>query len=164
MAFFAAAVLSASVWVHRNALEHRGRREEQAVVERVLRIQPVPKDDVRKLERQNRVQVRGLLRAIRCDDGGGIKQALRDHDRVSDRKTLEWFRQQCTNVNWGADRNVVVDQDVVRQRLERLVEVARRIQKSGLIQPFEDVIFGLLHPRHAARPGDSHPARHSRRP
>ncbi len=42
------------------------------------------------------------------------------------------------------DRDVVVGEDVVGQRFQCLVEVAGRIEETGLEEPFDDVVFCLL--------------------
>ena len=43
-------------------------------------------------------------------------------------------------------RDVVVGEDIVGQRLERLVELAGSIEQAGLEEPLDDVVFSLLNP------------------
>ena len=132
--------------VHGDAVEDRGRGEEQAIVEGVLGVEPVSEDDVRDLEGQNRVEIAHLLCAVLRHDAGGIEQALGDDDGVADGERLQRLGQQRTAADRPGERDVVVGQNIVGERFERLVELAGRIEKTGLEEALDDVVLSLLDP------------------
>src|SRR6202007_3147546 len=113
----------------------------QAIVEGVLGIQTVSKNDVRDLEGKNRIEVAHLLCAVLRYHASRIEQALGDHDGVADGERLKRFGQQRAAADRTGERDVVVGQNIVRERFERLVELPRRIEKTGLEEGVDDVFL-----------------------
>ncbi len=132
--------------VHGDLLEDGGGGEEQTIAEGVLGVQTMVEDDVRNLEGKDGFEVAHLLRAVAGKNAGGVDQALGEDDGVADGERLERLGQQGAYADRSAGLNVVVDEDVVGESLERLVEVRRRVQQAGLEEALDDVVFGLLLP------------------
>src|SRR5271156_2566182 len=137
--------------VHWDAVEDGGRREEQTIIECILRVESVSENNVCNLEGQDRVEVTHLLRTILRYDAGCVKQTFRDDNRVANSERLQWLSQQRAAADWSGECDVVVRENVASQRFECLVELARRIEKTSLEETLDDVVLSLLNPR-ALRP------------
>ena len=98
------------------------------------------------LEREDRVQVAHLLLPILRNDGRGVEQALRNNDRIADGERLQRLGQQRTAADRPRERDVVIGKNVVRQSFQRFVELAGCIEKAGLEESLDDIIFCLLNP------------------
>ena len=68
--------------MHRDAVEHCDRRENEGVVERELGVQPVAENDMGQLESKERIEIAGLLQAILGDNRRRIDQALGEKNRI----------------------------------------------------------------------------------
>src|SRR5271156_522365 len=132
--------------VHWDAVEDGGRREEQTIIECILRVESVSENNVCNLEGQNRVEVTHLLRTILRYDAGRVKQTFRDDNRVANSKRLKRLGQQRAAADRPGECDVVVGQNVASQCLGCLVELARCIDKTSLEKTLDDVVFCLLNP------------------
>ncbi len=132
--------------VHGDTVEDGVGGEEQTVVEGVLGIQTMREDDMRELEGQDSVEVAHLLRAVRCDYGGGVEQALGDDDGVADSDGLQRLREERAATDGPGEGDVVIGEDIAGESFERLVELAGSIEQACLEEALQYVVLCLLDP------------------
>ncbi len=122
---------------HVNALKGRFIGEEEAIVEGVARIDMVTEHDMRSWKESTAAGPihRAVRRSALCSEGWCC------HGQRFQRRS-----QHHAAANRVSQLNVVADGDIVSHRLEDLVEVAGRSQKTSLHQAVENVSLGLRNP------------------